>query len=390
MAIPDDEPTDRQADNSHPDITSTRYTSISHIDLHALPLATAVLDATGRILRCNDRWCELFGLGLAQLYRVPLHEVLIEPDPETLTQRLAHAIAGQTTLSCSVAIKSTDRGRSTGLLSLRGTRIDDRARVVVTLLELPEQIDPGAAVERERIEKTRHHVERLMRHDLRNPIDGIYTATGFLLSEDLDPRQLQFIQLIRDAAIRARNHIDGASAYGAMEAGTYHVEYARLNVVQLLRDVRIHLAGLIAAKRAELYVRAADEPLEERFDMELWGDADLITDAIENLVRNALEAADPDERVQMRANESVVDGVAIVTIEIRNRADVPTAVRAKFFDPYMTFGKPRGTGLGTFLSRLVVEAHGGRARMQTANGDGTCVALEFPRGRPGQARSLPT
>lgn len=389
MAIPDDEPTDRQADNSHPDTAKARYTSISQIDLHALPLATAVLDAAGRILRCNDRWCQLFGLGLAQLYRVPLSDVIIEPEPETLTQRIAHAVAGQAILSCSVAIKSTDRGRVTGLLSLRGNRINDRARVVVTLLELPEQVDPGATVEREQIEKTRHHVERLMRHDLRNPIDGIYTATGFLLSEDLDPRQLQFIQLIRDAAIRARNHIDGASTYGAMEAGTYRVEYARLNVVQLLRDVRIHLAGLIAAKRAELYMRAADEPLEERFDIELWGDADLITDAIENLVRNALEAAIPDERVEITASETEIAGVAAVAIEVRNRADVPAAVRAKFFDAYVTFGKPRGTGLGTFLTRLVAEAHGGRARMQTASGDGTRVVLEFPRGRPGQARSLP-
>jgi signal transduction histidine kinase len=103
-------------------------------------------------------------------------------------------------------------------------------------------------------------------------------------------------------------------------------------------------------------------------------DADAVARAVDNLVRNAVEASPASASVEVAVLEG--DGAARVQV-MDHGAGVDEARLAELFEPFFTT-KPEGTGLGLALSRAVAAAHGGT--LTYARRDGvTCFELTFPR-----------
>jgi len=57
---------------------------------------------------------------------------------------------------------------------------------------------------------------------------------------------------------------------------------------------------------------------------------------------------------------------------------VPESIRDHFFKKYVTAGKLKGTGLGTYSAKLIAEAHGGMINMQSSEDSGTTVTVQLP------------
>jgi len=53
---------------------------------------------------------------------------------------------------------------------------------------------------------------------------------------------------------------------------------------------------------------------------------------------------------------------------------VPKDIRGSFFDKYVTKGKGKGTGLGTYSAKMMIEAQGGSIEMQTSDEKNETVA----------------
>lgn len=278
---------------------------------------------------------------------------------------------------------------------------------VVDISDLEREVE-----ERRRAEQMRDEVERVLRHDLRNPLDGIRTAADYLLQEDLPSRAEEFVRLMHEAAVRARNRIDNSLAYTRMQSGTYEVERERVNVVHLVRDVIHNLRDLRDAYRVDISASYHGEPLDQQYDVELWGEYGFLLDALWNLVRNAVEASTAGDMITVEVDDSGTLGFAIaddsgtahdsgtrddsgtgadagtaaepaVSIAVHNPAAIPPEIRETLFNPYVTHGKSGGTGLGTYTARMVAEAHGGTVTVRTGEEFGTTMAIVVPRGRPG-------
>jgi len=84
-------------------------------------------------------------------------------------------------------------------------------------------------------------------------------------------------------------------------------------------------------------------------------DADALCRALDNLLRNAVEASPSGERVDVQISR--VEGGARVLVTDRGRG-VPADRATELFEPFFTT-KPDGTGLGLPLARAVANAHGG-------------------------------
>ena len=93
-----------------------------------------------------------------------------------------------------------------------------------------------------------------------------------------------------------------------------------------------------------------------------------------NLLQNALEASPAGGEVRVR----VAFGQTCA-IRISNAGAVPAEIRDSFFEKYVTVGKIKGTGLGTYSAKLMIEAQGGGIAMETSDErNETTVTVTLP------------
>jgi signal transduction histidine kinase len=147
-------------------------------------------------------------------------------------------------------------------------------------------------------------------------------------------------------------------------------DLAAVDPVVLLRRVR----DLVEPQWSGQQVRIE---LDESPAPALHGDADLIEQALLNLVQNAAEAMPQGGVIRLRA--TAAEGrPARVTLEVSDDgAGIPPEVRQRLFDPFFTT-KGNGTGLGLALTARIVEKHGGTIRFRTETGRGTTFTITLP------------
>jgi PAS domain S-box-containing protein len=95
----------------------------------------------------------------------------------------------------------------------------------------------------------------------------------------------------------------------------------------------------------------------------IYGKRGELTQAISNLISNAIDAARPDGAIRLvltsiRLEQDQAKPWAKISIQ-DNGAGVPEALREKIFEPFFTTKKDVGTGLGLWLTKEIVERHGG-------------------------------
>jgi signal transduction histidine kinase len=103
-------------------------------------------------------------------------------------------------------------------------------------------------------------------------------------------------------------------------------------------------------------------------------DADAVARAIDNLVRNAVEASPPEATVEIEV-QGAADAARVRVMD--HGGGVDGARLSELFEPFFTT-KPEGTGLGLALSRAVAMAHQGTLTYER-RAEVTCFELSFPR-----------
>jgi signal transduction histidine kinase len=200
-------------------------------------------------------------------------------------------------------------------------------------------------------------------HDLKNT-----ASTLSLMLQNL-PRHFDN-PAFRDDALRALRHC----------VDRIDNQVAQLSLLRKGLDLNPQPADLNAL------VNRALEPLEQvagaRITRTLQPVSELSLDAaqtvsvITNLVLNALEAM--DERGQVRIATNSDNGTVELSVSDTGCGMSPEFIRDSLFRPFRTT-KKKGTGLGLYQSKQIVEAHGGRIQVQSEPGKGTVVKIQFGR-----------
>jgi two-component system, NtrC family, sensor histidine kinase HydH len=203
-----------------------------------------------------------------------------------------------------------------------------------------------------------------MAHDLRNPLAALKGAAQFLQGEraagrPLDPHA-EFVDLIVEQADRLERMIATYQRIGKLEPAL-----AAVDLASLLRAATAF--GAFAGVAVELRV---DEPLPP-----CEADGDLLSRALENLVRNAAEAMPGGGTVTVTAEREGGHGVVVRVADTGAGMDART--RERVFDDFFTT-KATGSGLGLPFVQRVAEAHGGSVSLRSREGRGTVVELHLP------------
>lgn len=207
---------------------------------------------------------------------------------------------------------------------------------------------------------------RMLAHELKNPLAGIYGAAQLLESEIDSPDNRELVQLIKTEVDRISRLAEKIENFG--NAST--IDYEEFNIHSVLRKAKLlfQSQGHEAVKFVENY----DPSLPHVF-----ADRDAVMQIIVNLLANATEAIEQSGqagRVELRTsyragvhrkNSAGTRYALPVNVQIiDNGPGIDESLRMRVFDPFVT-GKANGHGLGLALVAKIVEEHGGLIDMQS-------------------------
>jgi two-component system, NtrC family, sensor histidine kinase KinB len=211
---------------------------------------------------------------------------------------------------------------------------------------------------------------RLLSHDLRQPLNVIAIAAARLASAVEVGSPLSGLSERINASVRVMSRVlEDILETGEWETGAILLRRERIDVAGFLRETLT--AGISPAGLLRLRLEV-DQPCVAAVDRAKLGRAVL------NLVDNALKFASADTPVVVRAS-CHGPSLHIAVVDHGPGLDAETAARA--FDRFQASVSSRaagGHGLGLYCARLIVEAHGGRCRVDSEPGRGAVFEIELP------------
>ncbi len=215
-------------------------------------------------------------------------------------------------------------------------------------------------------------VDLITRHDVKAPLAGIMALVQPLMDEGLKPDQVERLRLIEEMALQALNLVNVTTELYKIESGRFELNAQPVPIGDIVRRVITMMRESFAVKRQLWEVDLG--PTAGK-GVQSWGDTVFCYSILQNLLKNACEAA-PDGsriRVQLRDEDPL-------TICIRNTGAVPEAIREKFFEKFVTAGKAGGTGMGTYSAKLLTEAQGGTIQLEVSDAENsTELTVRLPR-----------
>lgn len=223
-----------------------------------------------------------------------------------------------------------------------------------------------------RDQKRREALEAAFLHDLLNTASAL-DSTVRLLGQCKDEERGELLADLTAICQRLAAEIAEQRDLNDLEAGRFRPRMAHLSVAEV-REVITHLFTHQDCARGK---RLTFE--EGREDVPLYTDAVLLTRALTNLVKNALEATPPGGEVRVGC-EAQDDGVVF---HVWNASALSDDVAQRVFQRYFSTKSGRGRGLGTYGARLIAErCLGGRVSFTSSKEEGTVFRLELPPGAP--------
>jgi signal transduction histidine kinase len=210
-------------------------------------------------------------------------------------------------------------------------------------------------------------------HDLRNPLTAITTAAEIVLRKSAaDEYVARMARRILDSGERMTRIVSHLTDLARFTAeGKLNIDPRPCDLTRLV--VRVAEQTRLLHADVEVRVSAAGDGVGH------WDEARL-ADVLSNVIGNAIqhgEAAPVEVRVEGETGR--------VRVKVHNRgAPIDPSVLPHVFEAFRLAGATstrarQGLGLGLFVARHAVEAHGGSIAIQSPDGDGTTVTVELPR-----------
>lgn len=336
--------------------------------MEAATEAIVCADAMNRILYCNKGTESLFGYSAAEVLGQQLTLLMPERFHERHLAGLARLVAtGQSRLS----------GKTIELVGRRKDGSEFPVDLSISTWKSQEGICCTGIMrdvsERKRLEEVRSNFVTMLSHDLRNVLQVIVGYAAIvqerLPADAEESREIIARMLAATEHTRAltTNFID----YAFIEDKGLTLHRGKANINELVRDV-VQEVGAIA-RLAEVSV---DVHLAEHLPEQLL-DRPLVHRIVSNLLGNAIKFSPAGGCVQIataRSNGRVVLSVA------DEGPGIPPAARDGLFGRFErrdTNGRS-GSGLGLFIVKTFVEAHGGRVTLTCPPEGGSVFSVSLP------------
>jgi PAS domain S-box-containing protein len=331
---------------------------------------------TGKFDETQRWWEEITGQSPAEQAGVGWLALVHADDRER-----AHA-SWSTSMTTGAVYDSEYRIRSLagGFRYIRATGVpvlepDGRVREWVGALA---DVTPAREAERELKEANRRkdNFLAMLAHELRNPLAPIRNAAEVLKIAGPDPVRIEKARSMIDRQVaHMARLIDDLLDVSRISQGKILIRREPVDLAALVRSTAEDHRALLEGAGLALLLEVPDRPL--------WmdGDPTRLSQALGNLLQNAIKFTNPEGRVTVRLTES--GGAAELRVEDTGVGMDPE-ILARLFQPFsqadQTLDRSRGgLGLGLSLVKGLVEMHGGSVQADSSGGGrGSALTLRLP------------
>lgn len=210
-------------------------------------------------------------------------------------------------------------------------------------------------------------------HELRSPLTSVKGYTSLMLnrwdrlSDDQKRMMLEQVNHDADRVVRLITELLDISR---LETGGLVLRRQLIDLAQLA-------ATVIAKVRLEYPQLDADLRFEDGMP-KAWADPDKVEQVLTNLVENACKYASPEGLLVQGGAAASGESVNVVVTD--QGEGIPSQDLPKVFTKFFrrSEGKPTGSGLGLWISRGLVEAHGGELTAESPAGQGASFRFTLP------------
>jgi signal transduction histidine kinase len=210
-------------------------------------------------------------------------------------------------------------------------------------------------------------------HELLTPLGFIKGYTTTLMRSDAtwdENTQHEFLNIIDEETDRLQELLDNMLDSARLQSGILRMEYQPVRLDVLLKDVIMRIEQHHKDLQINLNTTPPSHPIQ--------GDPRRLAQVVENLLSNAIKYA-PGSPVTL----DVVEDNDLVHIALTDHGPgIPPQYIPHLFERF--FRNPeqapnvRGTGLGLYICRQIIEAHKGTISVESELGEGTTVHIDLP------------
>lgn len=224
----------------------------------------------------------------------------------------------------------------------------------------------------------RNNMINIIVHELKNPITGVIGLSGLMLDSDKISEEESQVLLseIKLSGERMNSLVNRFLEIQRLESGRANIEYEYINLVQITERVLSITHPLLSEKRLKSTLTKDGTHFMVR------GGSDLVFDAIQNLVSNAIKYGEQSRTIEIDVQEME----EVVKVSVTDHGyGIALEEQKKVFEKFYRVksnkasAKENGTGLGLPYVREIMHRHKGEIELQSNEKIGSRFTLIFPK-----------
>jgi signal transduction histidine kinase len=234
-------------------------------------------------------------------------------------------------------------------------------------------------IEVEKLEELNQHKSMFVStvsHDFKTPLTSIKIFSEMLLENEktLSDKSKNHLEIIEGETDRLTRLINNVLDFSKIEKGIKTYSFRQIHINKIVSDVIELMQYTLKMKEFNLETKLGD------FKDLIYGDADAITEAIENIISNAIRFSTGKKEVSISTYYK--DNFAIVSVKDNGIGIIQSDIE-KIFDPFFRSENAKakkidGTGLGLPIVKHIMEEHKGKILIESTPDLGSNFTLCFP------------
>lgn len=232
--------------------------------------------------------------------------------------------------------------------------------------ELYEQLKTYSAMQKEFI--------NIAAHELRTPVQPILGLSQVLIAEKKGGKYSELLLVINRNAERLQQLIEDILDVTKIESQSLHLRIQKFNLNHLISSVILEHKNMIERQQCHKKI-----VFDFKDDINIEGDKGRISQVVSNLLSNSIKFTKEEGSIIITSEQKKEGNKNIVVVSVKDAGPgIDSEILPRLFTKFASKSEMGGTGLGLYISKSIIDAHGGKIWYDNNIGKGTTFSFTLP------------